>query len=81
MRFQWRLFCGFLIFWSLGSAAIVISAIADTALNLGWGLGIEGLKTGSLFFVAGGGLWLFGKLIRGIVLSYTRHTYGPDPSD
>lgn len=66
--------------WAALFALLFLVALLDRIAEAGWGFAdhLWGFLGSSAFGLC---LWVFGTLIQKLILSYVRHTYGPEPID
>ena len=68
------------LIWSALFAGLFLVALIDRMTASAWGFASHMWDfLGSSAF--GLCLWVFGTLIQKLILSYIRHTYGPEPTD
>ena len=70
-----------LILWSLFFFGRFLVATVGAVGHFDWGLTTADIWGSLLFLLFGAGFWLFIRLIHAFLLAYTRHTYGPEPTE
>lgn len=81
-RYRWNraLLNATTLSWSALFAVLFLVALVDRFTASDWGFAsyMWSFFGSSVFGI---GIWIFGTLVQKLILSYIRHTYGPDPTD
>lgn len=78
-RRNWRLMKGFMVVWSVVFLTLLLAAVFDLLLDLGWHYRWRDVGTFILFLLGGVLILGFQRVVQEILLGVARRMYGPDP--